>query len=678
MPPEINTSRVEHSECIKERHIPNPSRRSLKLRDQLRAAKEGKSLEQCNVDTEAICRIDAQSNKNGKQRLERRVDEDEEELVKYMSSIPGYLQHIKRGYDLQDKALNFGVLEWRNLENWMHRQKPVVGGSDVDSPSSSCASSSTITSSALNIQNSVLSHTLEKRNRGYPASKPASYRNYEPRELSSCFVESKDGQVMVSADVESNACVGRLNSESLSKFQSTSPKNHLKFECAASNAGRQREVHKIFLENFVPDDGVSLKIQSGKHERAMSTNWHSTVFELGYSNRSYRRDESPSLRYSTDSRKGSRSSSFRTASTTCSDVTSLERPTSSGRSRQSPLRRLLDPLLKPRSSNRVRLDNESCHAQKSISSQESKSGSLSPLPKFGDSIQNEQTKASNSQSPLKVTWKNGLPLFTLTVGNDILAGTKRTGKDDCEWIYTIYSVNEVKKRSGGWMNQKNKNCGYQSNMVGQMKVKLTNDIEFVLFSSEQSHEIHETTCFFPDIESAAIVIKASTEKTENTTEGENHNVDSQSLSSVVVIIPSGVHSLPATGKPSPLIERWRSGGSCDCGGWDVSCKLTILSNRTQDVETSVHRVELFTQVGGQEDELMFRLATFKEDLYLVDFDARINSTQAFAICIAILHDINQPEMSKIQPILHKKASSSTQEASAVHVPYPPLSPVGRA
>ncbi|KAF9594392.1 hypothetical protein IFM89_030994 [Coptis chinensis] len=56
---------------------------------------------------------------------------------------------------------------------------------------------------------------------------------------------------------------------------------------------------------------------------------------------------------------------------------------------------------------------------------------------------------------------------------------------------------------------------------------------------------------------------------------------SQSLSSILAVLPSGVHGLSPTGLPSPLLDRWRSGGSCDCGGWDLGCQLRVLSNHDQ-------------------------------------------------------------------------------------------------
>ncbi|KVI00412.1 Protein of unknown function DUF3527 [Cynara cardunculus var. scolymus] len=62
------------------------------------------------------------------------------------------------------------------------------------------------------------------------------------------------------------------------------------------------------------------------------------------------------------------------------------------------------------------------------------------------------------------------------------------------------------------------------------------------------------------------------------------NCESCSLCStgMNVLIPDGFHGGPRSrigGGPSSLIERWSSGGSCDCGGWDLGCPLTILHDR---------------------------------------------------------------------------------------------------
>ncbi|KAJ6771426.1 hypothetical protein OIU74_017802 [Salix koriyanagi] len=58
--------------------------------------------------------------------------------------------------------------------------------------------------------------------------------------------------------------------------------------------------------------------------------------------------------------------------------------------------------------------------------------------------------------------------------------------------------------------------------------------------------------------------------------------------SIDILIPAGLHGGPRTrnGGPSSLIDRWRSGGYCDCGGWDLGCPLTVLKSRSDNKEFS--------------------------------------------------------------------------------------------
>ena len=76
--------------------------------------------------------------------------------------------------------------------------------------------------------------------------------------------------------------------------------------------------------------------------------------------------------------------------------------------------------------------------------------------------------------------------------------------------------------------------------------------------------------------------------------------------SMSILIPAGFHGGPRTrnGGPSSLIERWRSGGHCDCGGWDEGCPLTVLERRSNkaevlskiDTQYECKSVDLVTQV----------------------------------------------------------------------------------
>lgn len=71
-----------------------------------------------------------------------------------------------------------------------------------------------------------------------------------------------------------------------------------------------------------------------------------------------------------------------------------------------------------------------------------------------------------------------------------------------------------------------------------------------------------------------------------------------------VVIPAGNHGLPSSESrgPSPLLDRWRLGGGCDCGGWDMACPLNVCGNpdfqiaEGQPLIDSHHPAELFVQV----------------------------------------------------------------------------------
>lgn len=76
--------------------------------------------------------------------------------------------------------------------------------------------------------------------------------------------------------------------------------------------------------------------------------------------------------------------------------------------------------------------------------------------------------------------------------------------------------------------------------------------------------------------------------------------NSKHLTSMDVVIPSGIHGGPRNrnGGPSSLIQRWKSGGSCDCSGWDLGCPLTVLNGqaRKDQSEGQCNLFELFTEV----------------------------------------------------------------------------------
>jgi hypothetical protein len=49
---------------------------------------------------------------------------------------------------------------------------------------------------------------------------------------------------------------------------------------------------------------------------------------------------------------------------------------------------------------------------------------------------------------------------------------------------------------------------------------------------------------------------------------------------ISAVVPRGYHGGAASNNSSPigLIERWRSGGRCDCSGWDLGCPTRVRDN----------------------------------------------------------------------------------------------------
>lgn len=343
----------------------------------------------------------------------------------------------------------------------------------------------------------------------------------------------------------------------------------------------------------------------------------------------------------------------------------------SSRARSIPLRRLLDPWLKPRKvaagspapslrGRKVGVPTQeemappcvlndsdqgspsSCHSSHVNGSASSRWVSMGTPGSIRDG------EYEMKQSLLRLTWKNGFPLFTFSVNeSDILAATRKMGnpsKEYSEFSYTFYYVHEEKKKNGGWMNQGKKGSRKElvSSVAGQMNISSSrcprygsSVKEFVLFAPEVRPTANEAPESYPSSELAAISVRVPQENVETSAIDLLQNINGKCRSpsvcvseskrhvevtspNVAVVLPSQVHGLSSKqneGKPSPLLDRWRSGGLCDCGGWDVGCALTVLINHRQDINCSstrtnsaadgTHRVELFFQVLSESSSLRF-------------------------------------------------------------------------
>ncbi|KAL0417904.1 UNVERIFIED_CONTAM: hypothetical protein Sradi_1203900, partial [Sesamum radiatum] len=349
----------------------------------------------------------------------------------------------------------------------------------------------------------------------------------------------------------------------------------------------------------------------------------------------------------------SRDDSKVTSTSVSSSNSTCEKSNATSRSRSSPLRRLLDPLLKPKGSDSHDFAGSSERNPLKTNKTIKSSGSQRESPalhsikikfnlkgcKTDDIIGPHKTEKNGSvmmQALLQVAVKNGNPLFTFTVDNctDILAATVKklsSKKTAPRWVYTFFSFNEMKKKNAPWKNQgcKDRNHGYIPNIVAQMKVSdilCTNSNgkrsvskycvrEFVLSSMGTRDVDQKSGPLTGDDELAAIVVKFleriyGQSKEDGQQRGtfnklsviglnepfqevqscskddKGNDSASNDIFSLTVILPGGHHGMPSSGEPWPLIERWKSGGSCDCGGWDLGCHIRVLANNNQSSQRS--------------------------------------------------------------------------------------------
>ncbi|KAG8636825.1 hypothetical protein MANES_15G045200v8 [Manihot esculenta] len=116
--------------------------------------------------------------------------------------------------------------------------------------------------------------------------------------------------------------------------------------------------------------------------------------------------------------------------------------------------------------------------------------------------------------------------------------------------------------------------------------------------------------------------------------------------SMDVLIPAGLHGGPTTrnGGPSSLIERWRSGGCCDCYGWDLGCPLTVLKKRLGNKELSPQpdmqggcKLVDFIIQGSENSAPPLRMVNVHSGLYFVNFQSMLSALQSFSIAVAFIH-----------------------------------------
>lgn len=141
--------------------------------------------------------------------------------------------------------------------------------------------------------------------------------------------------------------------------------------------------------------------------------------------------------------------------------------------------------------------------------------------------------------------------------------------------------------------------------------------------------------------------------------------NSECSTSMDILIPAGFHGGPRTrnGGPSSLIERWKSGGHCDCGGWDEGCPLTKLNARSIRtdglLQTDLHWERKTFDIlveGSKQDVPTMKMVSIHENLYCISFQSTLSALQSFSIATAIIH-ARSPTIQPSPYLLESRTSS---------------------
>ncbi|KAI3667718.1 hypothetical protein L6452_42787 [Arctium lappa] len=630
------------------------------------------------------------SNRSQKQPVGSR-EMEKDEIVRNMSNLPSFLES---GKATPDRALSFGVMDWGRLQNWKYqnlKQGPVRR--NKCSPSSSnCSplvSSSQVSrgqsrspahqKSHLNVFSDEIPSHLSSRSETklkdckiYISCPPIDIGNCQKKSPSlkgkmKIQDEGVNGPGNFHGNIETNAkdSVGvdhRISSENIHSYVNN---NH------SYMYNNTLSSYPLQVEHDSERNPSNASRLEEKRSSVSSKNSHVNM-STGVASK--QRNMSPIRRFSfgLSSKSAASTTTAKRAESPVPRKSTADNSSVSNRSQSSPLRRLLEPLFPSKAANSRHSTDRSHHDSKSKAKTKPDVRSCSDNSHMNDTAES----TSRTQALFETTVKNGRQMFTFAVENDqkILAATVRDlsspGKDNNHWIYSFFTVDEIKKKKDGLFSQtrKDKGHGYVSNIVAQMKVSnrsisSCNTREFSLFHVDSNARPHD--------EVAAIVVKFS----GNVDDEE----DDQEIFSTTVILPGGNHGVSSKGKaPSPLIQRWLSGGVCDCGGWDLGCRLRTLTNQVQSSgrsNSTSDQFELFFQGDVINERRFFRLCVVKEGMFSLEYNSCLSSLEAFSICISIVECRKSCEHKESRTYVAKQVENDRNPVSFAS--FPPLSPVGR-
>ncbi|XP_071700331.1 uncharacterized protein [Rutidosis leptorrhynchoides] len=439
----------------------------------------------------------------------------------------------------------------------------------------------------------------------------------------------------------------------------------------------------------------------------------------------------------------------------------------SAKTRFSPFKKMFDPFTKSKSQksplssanaefNEAATSERNIALRKSLLNDFNTEGDTQSLKKDSCCSVASTCSPAHLCGSLKMRNKNGVPYFEFSVQNPNEVWVAKTWNkgDGFNWVYTFHMGQNKRKSNASGRGSKDRRTK-EFIMMAQMKVScyLCTELinagafensmltEFVLYdlarprqSVSDSNEVIDQkkvnsqsinfptsnpwpeADLHPDLESAAIVLQFPSGTNDARNDGllNVSRVESKTESDwltpvkVSVVIPSGNHGLPSdeTHRVPPLLDRWRLGGGCDCGGWDMGCPLVVFGSSPdmkKDERCDPNRpVEIFFK-GTKDNTPALTMKLTEEGQYAVDFHAKLSSLQAFSICVSILHGTNasiggdmnrqmlQCDSLKVfieDEVKHlieavaddekRKSSKNLDEIPASFVVNPPFSPMSRA
>ncbi|CAM0956262.1 unnamed protein product [Alopecurus aequalis] len=234
--------------------------------------------------------------------------------------------------------------------------------------------------------------------------------------------------------------------------------------------------------------------------------------------------------------------------------------------------------------------------------------------------------------------------------------------------FVLYDIAHARRSSAVEISQRKDAtqplCNVVRNSISRESLERNNLVERK--STARSNSDALASCLWsqedlhPHLEVAAVVIQVPFHRTRS-----KELKAGSAPGTVKVVTTGGAHGLPRDDEtsPSPLLNRLKSGGQCDCGGWDMSCPIVVLDNAYDSywvdsvMNESKHPMELFVK-GNQEVLPALSMKVDGKGDLSVDFHARLSALQAFSVCISLLHCSEASSAIGIEKFKHKLYSSS--------------------